>query len=489
MDSHDNPLRIVKLSPKLRLAVDILPAALFAMGLAAGLLVAGAIWLMSRTAAAQVHSQLASRDASHAILQQELAAAQQGRARLGAELEAERRTTADKLALLEGARSALKESFGALSAEALKTNNEAFLDLAKVSLARTQEAATTDLAARQKEIAGLVQPLRDSLGKISEHMQQVDRDRATSSQALTTQLQAVGETQERLRRETEGLVRALKSPNQRGRWGEIQLRNIIERAGMNAYCGDFSEKGSVEDEHGRRAIPDMTVRLPNGSCIVIDSKVPIDAYLRAIETSDEGQRDRFFRDHARQVREHIRGLSAKTYWAKFTPTPELVVMFLPGEPLFAVALQADPTLFDYAADQRVIPSSPLTLLALLRTVASAWQQQRLAENAEHVRALGTELYERVSLMADHMQELGASLRQAGGAYDKFVGSLESRVLVTARRFRELGISGTKDISEPAAPLDLDVREPRSTELRVPIQESLIDADTDAPVGSLKIENR
>ena len=464
--------------------MDILSLALFGIGLAAGLLVAGAVWLMSRTAAAHVQAQLTARDASHARLQQDLAAAQQDRARLGAELEAERRTTADKLALLEGARSALKESFGALSAEALKTNNEAFLHLATASLGKTQEAATTDLAARQKEIAGLVQPLRESLGKISEHMQQVDRDRATSSQALTTQLQAVGETQERLRRETEGLVRALKSPNQRGRWGEIQLRNVIERAGMNAYCGDFSEKESVEDEHGRRAIPDMTVRLPNGSCIVIDSKVPIDAYLRAVDATDEVQRESLFRDHARQVREHIRGLSSKTYWAKFTPTPELVVMFLPGEPLFSVALQADPTLFDYAADQRVIPSSPLTLLALLRTVASAWQQQRLAENAEQVRALGTELYERVALMADYVQDVGLNLRQAGAAYDRFVGSLESRVLVTARRFRDLGISGTKDIPDPAPPLELEVREPRSTELRVPIQESLIDAESSVPAEKI-----
>lgn len=470
------------------------PVILLVLALA-GLLAALAAWFAARAAAARdaaaagarldeaarriadAQAQVFAKDAALAESQQELSAARQDRARLGAELEAERRATADKLALLEGARAALKESFGALSAEALNANNEAFLQLAKVSLEKSQDAATTDLAARQKEIAGLVQPLRDSLGKISEHMQQVDRDRATSSQALTTQLQAVGETQERLRRETEGLVRALKSPNQRGRWGEVQLRNIIERAGMNAYCGDFSEKSAVEDELGRRAIPDMTVRLPNGSCIVIDSKVPIDAYLRAVDATDEAQRERLFRDHARQVREHIRGLSAKTYWAKFTPTPELVVMFLPGEPLFSVALQADPTLFDYAADQRVIPSSPLTLLALLRTVASAWQQQRLAENAEQVRALGTELYERVAVMADYVQDIGANLKQAGAAYDRFLGSLESRVLVTARRFRDLGISGTKDVPEIAAPLELDVREPRSVELRVPIQESLIDAET------------
>ncbi len=467
---------------------------LIVAGLAAALIAAAAVWFVASAAVArdtaaararldeharrlaETQTRLASKEAALAASQHELSTARQDVARLGAELEAERRATDDKLALLEGARAALKESFGALSAEALKANNESFLQVAKASLEKTQDAATTDLAARQKEIAGLVQPLRESLGKISEHIQQVDRDRATSSQALTTQLQAVGETQERLRRETEGLVRALKSPNQRGRWGEIQLRNIIERAGMNAYCGDFSEKESMEDEHGRRAIPDMTVRLPNGSCIVIDSKVPIDAYLRAVDATDDAHRESLFRDHARQVREHIRGLSSKTYWAKFTPTPELVVMFLPGEPLFSVALQADPTLFDYAADQRVIPSSPLTLLALLRTVASAWQQQRLAENAEQVRALGTELYERVAVMADYVQDIGLNLKQAGAAYDRFLGSLESRVLVTARRFRDLGISGTKDVPDVAAPLELEVREARSPELRLPIQESLIDAE-------------
>jgi DNA recombination protein RmuC len=220
----------------------------------------------------------------------------------------------------------------------------------------------------------------------------------------------------------------------------------------------------------------MTVRLPNGSCVVIDSKVPIDAYLRAIDVTDEARRDALFKDHARQVREHIRGLSAKTYWAKFTPTPELVVMFVPGEPLFSIALQADPTLFDYAADLRVIPASPLTLLALLRTVASAWQHQRLAENAEEIRALGVELYERLAQMADHVQDVGSNLRQAGAAYDRFMGSLESRVLVTARRFRDLGVSPAKEIPEPASPLAIELREPRSTELRVPVQESLIDAE-------------
>jgi DNA recombination protein RmuC len=425
---------------------------------------------------ADLQAQTTARDGSIAGLQEQVGALQQERARLMAELDAERRSAAEKLALLEGARDALKESFGALSADALRMNNEAFLQLAKSSLEKVQESAATDLTTRQKEIAGLVQPLREALTKIGDHVTEVDRERLATAHALATQLRAVGDGQERLRRETEGLVRALKSPNQRGRWGEIQLRNIIERAGMSAYCGDFSEKASIEDEYGRRAIPDMTVQLPNGSCIVIDSKVPIDAYLRAIEATDDLRRDLLLRDHARQVKEHIRTLSAKSYWAKFTPTPELVVMFVPGEPLFSTALQFDPALFDYAADQRVIPASPLTLLALLRTVASAWQQQRLAENAEQVRALGTELYDRLALMADYVQDVGLNLKQAAASYDRFVGSLESRVLVTARRFRDLGISSARDVPDAAPPLQIEIREPRAPELRLPTQESLIDAE-------------
>jgi DNA recombination protein RmuC len=463
---------------------------------AAGALIGAAIWMFMRSRAAREVAELRSKTdielatartrladlarrnaeldnalavgaAAHSGTQAELSAARQKCAALAAELDAERKAAIEK-------ETTLRDAFVTLSRDALEKNSRSFLELAQTKLGEFQQTARVDLEGRQKEIAGLVQPLRESLGKIGEHLQRVDKDRASASQALTTQLQAVGEAQERLRRETETLVRALKSPNQRGRWGEVQLRNIIERAGMTEYCGDFTEKDAIVDEHGRRSIPDMTVRLPNGSCVVIDSKVPIDAYLNALEAG-EPQRDALLRDHARQVREHIKGLSAKTYWAKFTPTPELVVMFLPAEPLFSSALQHDATLFDYAADLRVIPASPLTLLALLRTVAAAWQHQRLAENAEQVRALGAELYDRLAGAADYLIAVGQSLRQAGAMYDRFVGSLESRVLVSARRLRELGVSGTKDLPE-ILPLQIDVREPRAIELRVPMQERLIDAE-------------
>jgi len=376
----------------------------------------------------------------------ELAAA---RARLDAEREA---------------RQTLKDTFTAVSADVLRANSETFLQLAH-----------TELDSKRGAIEQIVEPLKESLTRVDAKLQQVDAGRISAQAQLSTQLQTLRESHQSLQAETNKLVRALRSPNQRGRWGEVQLRNVIERAGMTEYCGDFTEKNPAEGEDGQRSIPDMTVRLPNGACIIIDSKVPIDAYLTAIEEPDDSRREPLLRSHAKQVRMHVKGLAAKSYWAKFTPTPELVVMFVPGEPLLSAALQTDPTLFDYAADQRVIPASPLTLLALLRTVASTWQQHRLAQSAEEIRSLGVELYDRVAVMAEYVADVGVNLRQAGSAYDRFVGSLESRVLVTARRFRELGVSTTKEIPD-TTPLDLETREPRAAELRAPLQESLIEAE-------------
>ena len=363
----------------------------------------------------------------------------------------------------------MKDAFASLSADVLRNNSESFLQLAKTSLDQARQGASADLDARQREISALVDPVKQTLEKLDVQLRDSGKDQAT----LRGQLLAVSQTQDHLQKQTQALVNALKSPNQRGRWGEVQLRNILERAGMSEFCGDFTEKAGVQDDMGRRAIPDVTVRLPNGACIVIDSKVPIDAYLNAVDTTDEARRSALLKDHARQVREHIKGLASKAYWAKFTPTPELVVMFLPGEPLFNTALQQDSTLFDYAADQRVIPASPLTLLALLRTVASAWQQQRLAQSAEEVRALGTELYDRLAVMAENIQSVGMNLRQAGAAYDRFIGSLESRVLVTARRFKDLGVSAAKDLPD-LEPVRIELRETRAPELRAPVQESLIE---------------
>jgi DNA recombination protein RmuC len=396
-------------------------------------------------------------------------------ARLKALLEAECSAAAERLATVEHARDALKDSFGALSADALRQNAETFLQLARGTLERSQDGARQDLDSRQKEISALVEPLKETLGRLDEHLRASDGERVASARALTLQLTAVAETQERLRRETQTLAKALHNPNQRGRWGEVQLRNVLSRAGLIDYC-DFTEKDTTHDGDGRRLTPDVTVRLPNDASIVIDSKVPIDAYLRALDATDEVARETLLRDHARQVRDHIRALGAKSYWSHFEPAPEFVVMFLPAEPLFSVAFSQDPSLFEIAVDQRVIPATPLTLIALLRTVASAWQQQRLARNAEEIRQLGKELYERLSTMAEHIADVGDHLRKAGASYDSFIGSLDARVLATARRFKDLGVSVPSELPEDLPSTHLEVRQPRAPELRAPIQESLIEAE-------------
>ena len=363
---------------------------------------------------------------------------------LQATLDAERRAGADRVATVEHARDALKDTFAALSSDALRRNNDSFLQMARTSL----------------------DPVKESLEKLGTHLRETDREHST----LKGHLQSVAETQHLLRQQTQALVNALKSPNQRGRWGEVQLRNVLERAGMLPYC-DFIEKNVVTDD-GRRLIPDVLVRLPNDACLVIDSKVPIDAYLRAADT-DDAARDALLREHARQVRDHLRGLAAKSYWSAFQPAPEFVVMFLPSEPLFSAALQHDPALFDFAVDQRVVPASPLTLVALLRTVASAWQQQRLTKSAEEIRQLGRDLYERLATMAEHIADVGDHLKKAGASYDAFVGSLDSRVLASARRFKDLGVSASKELPDDLPSTHLEVREPRAPELRVAVQESLI----------------
>ena len=415
---------------------------------------------------ARTETELAARDAALATARNELSISLQQRARLDAELEAERKTSTAK-------ETSLRETFAALSHDALERNNRAFLDLAQTQLGEFQQTARIDLDGRHKAIADLVQPLKDSLARVDGTLQEVEKDRAGSSAKLDEQLRALAHTHQSLQLETNKLVRALRSPNQRGRWGEVQLRNVVERSGMVAYC-DYAEKESVTTD-GRRLTPDMIVRLPNGACIVIDSKVPIDAYLNAADLTDDHLREALMKEHARQVRDHIKSLGAKSYWARFSPAPELVVMFLPGDPLLSTALQVDPSLFEFAVDQRVIPASPLTLVALLRTVATAWQQQRLAENAEEIQAMGKELYERLTTMAEYVAQVGTALRKAGAAYDDFVGSLDARVLVSARRFRDLGVSAPKDLPD-ILPVHIEMREPRAAELRVPTQESLIDAE-------------
>ena len=355
------------------------------------------------------------------------------RAALEAGLDAARRSADEQRTLLAQSQTQLREAFGALSHEALRQNRSDFLQNAEAVL----------------------QPVRETLGKVQAQLVDVDKAREGSFRAVVTQLTQLGAGQKELRDAAEGLTRSLRSPNVRGKWGELQLRRIVELAGMTHQC-DFIEKPSSQTESGSRQMPDLIVKLPGDATIVIDAKVPIDAYLSAADARTDVERQQRVATHARQVRDHIRALAAKEYWKQFERSPEFVIMFLPLEPLLAAALEEDGTLLDQAASLRVIPATPLTLLALLKAVALGWRQEQLARNAEEIQQIGRELYERLATMVEHLQDVGTNIKQAGDSYDRLVGSLEQKVLPGARRFKDLGVHAVKEL-ESAEQLRLTIR--------------------------------
>jgi DNA recombination protein RmuC len=392
-----------------------------------GIVVGGlAAWLVARArAAATVAASSSEADA------------------LRAELEIERRSTDEKLSLIERANAEWEKRFQALSADALKSNTSSFLELARMQLS----------------------PISKTLDAVKDHAEQLERARQQAYGSLVQQVKTLADGQEKLRTETGNLVTALRSPHTRGRWGEIQLKRVVELAGMVEHC-DFVQQPTGRDGDGKLLRPDLIVKLPGGKNVVVDSKVPIEAYLDAMRTDiGDDERARHLTRHARLVREHMTALGAKRYWQQFAPAPEFVVMFMPDESFFRCALEADPSLIEAGVDAGVLPASPTNLIALLRTVAHGWQQETVAESARKVSELGRELYDRLGTFAKHFAKVGGNLDTAVRAYNEAVGSLETRVLVTARKLEQNG-AGVGELPEIKT-LDRQARPLVTEELRQP----------------------
>ncbi|WP_447975164.1 DNA recombination protein RmuC [Nitrospira sp. Kam-Ns4a] len=405
--------------------------------------------------AAELRKQIDAERGELARLRGELDEARQARAVAETRCEDTLKSLAERTALLAQARQELADAFKALSGEALKSNNEAFLDLARASFEALQAEAKSELARHHQAIDEAVRPLQEALKRYEEQLLLLEQSRQSAYGGLDQHLKLLAESHQRLQQETGNLVKALRSPVVRGRWGELTLKRVVELAGLVEHC-DFIEQESVETDEGRQR-PDLLVQLPNGHQIVVDAKAVLAAYLEAHEAADEAQRLAALRRHAAQIRAHIEQLGAKAYWAQFPQAPEFVVLFLPGEQFLGAALEQDPTLIEDGFARSVVLATPTTLIALLRAVAYGWRQERLSRHAEQAGRLGKELFERMAVLAEHLAEVGLALSKSVQSYNRAVGSLEARVLPAARKFKELGIATDKDLP-PLEPIETGPRQ-------------------------------
>jgi DNA recombination protein RmuC len=421
--------------------MDILSVILL---LGVGSVVGGALgWYFARSQSAATAERARLMEADLAATRTRLAEVETQKSKTENDLAAERASAGERIAALTAAHERLKAEFAALSADALRSNNQSFLELARETFGKLHQQSSDELGKRQQAIDAMVKPLRESLDKVDSKIGELEKVRASAYGQLSEQLKSLTTTQGQLQAEAAKLSTALSSTRTAGTWGEVQLRRVIELSGMTSYC-DFVVQTAAST--GDR--PDVVVRLPGNQQIVIDAKAPNEAYREAVTSADETVRTAKLAEHAAKVRGHIDALGGKDYWAQFQPSPEFVVLFLPGDQFLSAALQADASLFDRAIARKVVLATPATLIALLKVVSYGWRQEDVSRNAQVIADLGRALYDRVAGFADNLDKVGRGLESASKAYNSAVGSFEQTLLPGARKFAELGAKGTKDLTDP-----------------------------------------
>ncbi|MCI5053060.1 MAG: DNA recombination protein RmuC [Simkaniaceae bacterium] len=354
-----------------------------------------------------------------------------------------------RIKMMQEGRDEMEKTFKALSMDALEKSNQSFLNLAEQSFEKLHEKSKGEISKKEESIKGMVDPMKEQLGKLEKGLHELEKGRKGSQAALSEQIKQIVEAERSLRGETANLVKALRVPDVRGRWGELQLKRVVEMAGLVNYC-DFYEQQVGEDDEKRKLRPDMVVRLPGGRTVVIDAKAPFQSFIEAYQSEDLDKREERLKNHARLIRSHVLALGKKSYWKSFEKSIEFVVLFLPAETFFNAALQYDPSLIELGAEQGVIIATPTTLIGLLRAIAYGWKEEAISENAKKVSELGHELHKRLCDMTKHFAQVGRSLGLSVEAYNKTIGSLESRVLVSARKFQELGAASKEiELTTPA----------------------------------------
>jgi DNA recombination protein RmuC len=417
--------------------------------------------IKSRSAAAvnsELRQQIERKDTDLHLLRAELDTERHSRVEALTRLEAARKSFEEQKALIEAMKNEMTDTFNALSSAALKSSSEDFLRLASEHLGKVVSDTKGKLGEHQAAMDGMIKPLSDALKRYDDQIRAMEEGRHKAYGSLEEQLRALATTHESLQKETSNLVTALRRPEVRGRWGEMQLRRVAELSGMSEHC-DFEEQVSVDTEKGKLR-PDMTVKLPGGRRIVVDSKVSLSAYLEAVSATNEDERKARLAKHGQQVRTHMTKLSSKDYWSQFEQSPEFVVLFIPGEAFLGSALEADNTLIEDGIEKRVIIATPTTFIALLRAIAYGWRQEQITKNAQQISVLGKELYERMGTMAKYFAEMGTAIERSIASYNRIVGSMESRILPSVRKFRELGVTGAEEIP----PLEQIDQQPRNLSL-------------------------